>query len=98
VTEPKPGVYTSSISVRTSQEIERVRLQGPAGTDVRLRFAEIVNDDGTIYIDNLRTAKVTDHFILSGQRHRRIYAPIHISRIPLRRDHRPSIALPQKTL
>jgi alpha-L-rhamnosidase len=34
---------------------------------VKLRFAEIVNLDGTIYTDNLRTAKATDHFILSGK-------------------------------
>ena len=46
--------------------VERLRVAGPAGTDVRLRFAEILNADGTIYTDNLRTAKATDHFILSG--------------------------------
>jgi len=34
---------------------------------VRLRFAEIVNADGTVYLDNMRTAKVTDHFILAGK-------------------------------
>ena len=42
-------------------------MQGPEGTNVRLRFAEILNDDGTLYTDNLRTAKVTDHFILAGK-------------------------------
>ena len=31
-----------------------------------MRFAEVLNPDGTIYTDNLRTAKVTDHFILNG--------------------------------
>ena len=46
--------------------VERVRAAGPAGTNVRLRFAEILNADGTLYTDNLRTAKVTDHFILSA--------------------------------
>lgn len=65
VTEPKPGVYVFDFGQNLAG-IERVRLQGPAGTDVRLRFAEILNDDGTLYTDNLRTAKVTDHFILAG--------------------------------
>jgi alpha-L-rhamnosidase len=65
VTEPKPGVFVFDFGQNLAG-IERVRLQGPAGTDVRLRFAEIVNDDGTIYTDNLRTARVTDHFILAG--------------------------------
>jgi alpha-L-rhamnosidase len=66
VAQPKPGVYVYDFGQNLAG-VERVRLQGPAGTDVKLRFAEIVNDDGTIYIDNLRTAKVTDHFILSGK-------------------------------
>ena len=63
--QPKPGVYVYDFGQNFSG-VEKLSLQGPAGTDVRVRFAEIVNDDGTIYIDNLRTAKATDHFILSG--------------------------------
>jgi alpha-L-rhamnosidase len=65
VSEPKPGVYVYDFGQNMSG-VERLRVAGPAGTDVRLRFAEIVNSDGTIYTDNLRTAKATDHFILSG--------------------------------
>ncbi len=66
VTEPKPGVYVYDFGQNLAG-VERVRVQGPAGTDVRLRFAEILNADGTLYTDNLRTAKATDHFILSGK-------------------------------
>ncbi|MGA2534576.1 MAG: family 78 glycoside hydrolase catalytic domain [Terracidiphilus sp.] len=66
MTQPKPGVYVYDFGQNFSG-VERVRLQGLAGTDVRLRFAEIVNSDGTVYLDNMRTAKVTDHFILSGK-------------------------------
>ena len=65
VTEPKPGVYVFDFGQNLAG-VERVRLQGPAGTNVQLRFAEILNSDGTLYTDNLRTAKVTDHFILAG--------------------------------
>jgi alpha-L-rhamnosidase len=65
MTEPKPGVFVYDFG-QNFAGVERVRLQGAAGTNVRLRFAEIVNADGTIYTDNLRTAKATDHFILSG--------------------------------
>jgi alpha-L-rhamnosidase len=66
VSEPKPGVYVYDFGQNMSG-VERLRVAGPAGTDVRLRFAEIVNPDGTIYTDNLRTAKATDRFILSGK-------------------------------
>ena len=65
MTEPKPGVYVYDFGQNFSG-VERLRVSGPAGTDVRVRFAEIVNDDGTLYTDNLRTAKATDHFILNG--------------------------------
>ena len=65
MTEPKPGVYVYDFG-QNFAGVERLRVQGPKDTDVRLRFAEIVNDDGTLYTDNLRTAKVTDHFILTG--------------------------------
>ena len=66
ITEPKPGVYVFDFGQNMSG-VERLKVEGPAGTDVRVRFAEILNDDGTIYIDNLRTAKATDHLILSGK-------------------------------
>jgi alpha-L-rhamnosidase len=65
MTAPKPGVYVYDFG-QNFAGVERLLVQGPADTDVRLRFAEIVNADGTLYTDNLRTAKATDHFILSG--------------------------------
>src|SRR5262249_567799 len=33
-----------------------LKVRGPAGTKVQLRFAEILNPDGTIYTTNLRNA------------------------------------------
>lgn len=66
VTEPRHGVWVYDLG-QNFAGVERLRVAGKAGTDVRLRFAEIVNADGTIYTDNLRTAKATDHFILDGK-------------------------------
>jgi alpha-L-rhamnosidase len=65
VSEPKPGIYVYDFG-QNFAGVERLRVSGPAGTDVRVRFAEIVNADGTIYTENLRTAKATDRFILVG--------------------------------
>ena len=65
LTQPKPGVYVYDFGQNLAG-VERVKLEGPAGTNVRLRFAEILNEDGTLYVENLRTAKATDHFILAG--------------------------------
>jgi len=66
MTEPKPGVYVYDLGQNLAG-VERVRVEGAAGTKVQLRFAELVNADGTIYTDNLRTAKATDSFILDGK-------------------------------
>jgi len=65
ITSPKPGTYIYDFGQNLAG-IASLRAQAPAGTDVRLRFAEVLNADGTLYVDNLRTAKATDHFILEG--------------------------------
>jgi alpha-L-rhamnosidase len=66
VTNPTAGIYVFDFGQNLSG-VARVRAKGPAGTDIKLRFAEVLNPDGTIYTDNLRTAKATDHFILAGK-------------------------------
>lgn len=66
VTEPKPGVYIYDFG-QNFAGVERLALSGPRGTKVQVRTGEIVNADGTLYTDNLRTAKSTDLFILSGK-------------------------------
>jgi alpha-L-rhamnosidase len=43
-----------------------LKVKGTAGTRVRLRFAEILNPDGTIYTANLRNAEATDTYVLRG--------------------------------
>ena len=43
-----------------------LHVQGPRGTLVRMRFAERLNPDGSIYTENLRNATVTDTYVLSG--------------------------------
>jgi alpha-L-rhamnosidase len=43
-----------------------LKVKGAAGTKVKLRFAEILNPDGTIYTANLRNADATDVYILRG--------------------------------
>jgi alpha-L-rhamnosidase len=65
MTEPKPGVYIYDFK-QNMAGVESLRVTGAAGTDVQVRSGEALNPDGTLYTENLRTAKATDHFILSG--------------------------------
>ncbi len=46
--------------------VVRLRVQGTRGTTVRLRFAERLKDDGSVYTENLRNADATDEYTLRG--------------------------------
>jgi alpha-L-rhamnosidase len=73
VTEPKPGVHVFDLGQNMVGSV-RLTVSGPAGTAVRLRHAEVLNPDGTLYTANLRTAKATDTYILKG-RGTEVYEP-----------------------
>ena len=53
----------------------RLRVQGPAGTTVTLRHAEVLDQEGNLYTDNLRTAKQTVQYILRGDASPEVYEP-----------------------
>ncbi|MGH7734649.1 MAG: family 78 glycoside hydrolase catalytic domain, partial [Gemmatimonadales bacterium] len=44
----------------------RITVNGPAGTPVRVRHGEALSPDGSLYTENLRTARQTDEYITSG--------------------------------
>jgi alpha-L-rhamnosidase len=44
----------------------RLHVQGPRGTRVVLRFAETLRPDGSLYTENLRSARATDTYTLKG--------------------------------
>src|SRR6185369_169341 len=52
----------------------RLKVRGPAGTQVQLRHAETLNPDGSLYMANLRGAQVTDRYTLKG-RGTEVYEP-----------------------
>ncbi|MFD9445323.1 alpha-L-rhamnosidase [Streptomyces sp. NPDC060006] len=65
VTEPEPGVFVFDLGQNMVGSV-RLRVSGDAGTTVRLRHAEVLNPDGTLYTANLRTAAATDTYVLKG--------------------------------
>ena len=44
----------------------RLGVDGPAGAQVRIRHGEVLAADGTLYTENLRTARQTDEFTTGG--------------------------------
>src|SRR5256885_6619546 len=65
VSQPVKGTYVFDMG-QNMVGWASLKVKGPAGTRVRLRFAEILNPDGTIYTENLRNADATDIYVLKG--------------------------------
>lgn len=66
MTNPKPGVYVFDMGQNFSGWA-RLRVSGPRGTDVKLRFAELLYDNSLLNTENLRSARAEDHYILKGE-------------------------------
>ena len=65
LTEPQFGLHVFDLG----QNIvgwSRIRLRGEPGDTVTIRYAEMLNADGTLYTANLRQAKCTDYYICRG--------------------------------
>ena len=74
-TEPQPGVFVYDFGEQITG-VCRVRLDGPAGTTVRLRYGEAAQAGGSIYIANLiGNYDNEDVFILDGRGPKTITPP-----------------------
>jgi alpha-L-rhamnosidase len=71
--EPKPGVWVFDMGQNMVGWC-RLKVKGPRGTEVSLRHAETLKPDGMLYLDNIRSAKVTDTYTLKGKG-RELYEP-----------------------
>ena len=65
ITNPTPGVYIYDLG-QNMVGWERLRVSGPKGTKIRMRFGEVLKPSGEIYTANLRAAAATDNYVLSG--------------------------------
>jgi alpha-L-rhamnosidase len=73
LTQPKPGVWVFDLGQNMVGWC-RLKVSGPRGTEVSLRHAETLKPDGNLYLDNIRSAKVTDTYTLKG-RGEEVYEP-----------------------
>jgi alpha-L-rhamnosidase len=65
ITQVRPGMYVLDMGQNMVGWIS-MKVKGKAGEKVQLRFAEVLNEDGTIYMANIRNALVTDIYTLKG--------------------------------
>lgn len=66
LSEPKPGTFVFDLG-KNIAGIASLKVKGPRGTKVQLRFGEILKSDGNIQTENLRRARATDTYILKGE-------------------------------
>ncbi len=65
ITNPKPGVYLADFG-QNLYGVVRLKVRGPAGTRVQLRTSFTRKPDGTIKMEDNRTARSTDLYTLRG--------------------------------
>lgn len=65
MSEPKPGVYIYDMGQNMVGWC-RLKVSGPKGATVSVRHAEILKD-GMLYLDNIRSAQVTNLYTLKGE-------------------------------
>jgi len=66
VSSPKPGIYVFDFGQNIAGWV-KLRVRGPKGTKVTMRFAELLYEDGTVNQENLRAARATDVYVLKGE-------------------------------
>jgi alpha-L-rhamnosidase len=59
------GSYVFDIGYNMTGSI-RLNVEGEAGTEITMKFAELLHEDGSVAQENLRSAIATDHYILKG--------------------------------
>ncbi len=74
MTMPRAGVYIYDLGQNIAGVVE-LRVRGARGTRVQLRHAELLYDDGTLNVENLRAAKATDVYTLRGDGGTEVYQP-----------------------
>merc|ERR1719189_1808544 len=75
ITQPTKGIFVADVGQNTAGWTRLTIPSCPTGTRIKLRHAEFLNPDGTIYVGNLRKAKATDYYACKGSVPTEIYEP-----------------------
>jgi len=74
ITSPSTNVYIFNLG-QNFAGVVRLKVKGPTGTMVRLRYGEMLHPDGRLMTENLRKARATDFYILRGDPNGETYTP-----------------------
>lgn len=62
---PRPGIHVADLGQNFAGWI-RLTVEGPAGAEVTMRYAEVLGEDGLVSQATLRGARATDRYLLRG--------------------------------
>lgn len=65
--EIEPGVYVLDFGQNLAG-FAHLKLAGKRGQTIRMRFAEVLNPDGSMYVTNLRSARATDSYTFGSSK------------------------------
>ena len=74
ITSPSNGVYVFNLG-QNFAGVASLKVKGPTGTRIRLRYGEMLHPDGRLMTENLRKARATDVYILRGDPDVETYVP-----------------------
>ncbi|MBD5781620.1 glycoside hydrolase family 78 protein [Pelagicoccus sp. NFK12] len=74
VSEPEKGVFVFDLG-QNFAGIVRLKVKGERGTRIRLRFGEMLKENGMVMTENLRRARVTDFYTLKGDPEGEVWSP-----------------------
>jgi alpha-L-rhamnosidase len=74
ITSPTNGVYIFNLG-QNFAGVARLKVKGPAGTVIRLRYGEMVYPDGRLMNENYRKARSIDHYVLRGDENGEEWTP-----------------------
>lgn len=74
VTERESGTYIFDLGQNFAGTI-RLKVKGPAGQRIQIRYGEMLHPDGRLMTENLRKARATDFYTCKGDAGGEIYEP-----------------------
>ena len=74
ITSPANGTYIFNLG-QNFAGVVRLKVKGPAGTVIQLRYGEMLYPDGRLMNDNYRRARAIDHYILRGDAEGETWTP-----------------------
>ena len=81
VAEPKPvsGAWNQAATMfdmgQNFAGIVRLKVKGPRGATIKLRYGEMLQANGSLYVENLRGARATDMYTLRGDPAGEVWQP-----------------------